>query len=97
MTEQVCAQCLEYPGTILNVMAAMRNPKSVHPKKGPSRAVKHTTTQKGPVSTMRPVTTKSVNAKGNEIEIAGTPNKRGKQIVFSPKTRKGGYIEMCDS
>jgi hypothetical protein len=37
---------------------------------------------------MHPVTTKYVNAKGSEIEIAGTPNKRGKQIVFSPKTRK---------
>jgi hypothetical protein len=56
-------------------------PQKRKPKKGPSRAAKH-------ISTMRPVATKSVNAKGNEIEIAGTPNKRGKQIVFSPKTRK---------
>jgi hypothetical protein len=56
-------------------------PQKHKPKKGPSRAAKHT-------STMRPVATKSVNAKGNEIKIAGTPKKRGKQIVFSPKTRK---------
>ena len=63
-------------------------PQKREPKKGPSRATKHTTTKKGPASTTRPVTTKSVNAKGNEIEITGMPNKRGKQIVFSPKTRK---------
>jgi hypothetical protein len=34
------------------------------------------------------VATKSVNAKGNDIKITGTPNKRGKQILFSPKKRE---------
>ena len=56
-------------------------PQKRKPKKGPLRAAKHT-------STKRPAATKSVNAKGNEIEIPGMPNKRGKQIVLSPKTRK---------
>jgi hypothetical protein len=63
-------------------------PQKSEPKKGSSHAVKHTTTKGAASTTMHPVTTKSVNAKGNEIEIAGKPNKRGKQIVFSPKTRK---------
>jgi len=49
-------------------------PQKRKPKKGPLRAAKHT-------STKLPAATKSVNAKGNEIEIAGMPNKRGKQIV----------------
>jgi hypothetical protein len=56
-------------------------PQKRKPKKGPPRAAKHT-------STTRLVATKSVNAKGNKIEIAETPNKKGEQIVFSPKTRK---------
>ena len=60
-------------------------PQKRQPKKGPSRAAKHT-------STKRPATTKTVNAKGNKIEITGTPNKRGKQIVFSPKTRKSSRL-----
>ena len=60
-------------------------PQKRQPKKVPLRAAKHT-------STKRPATTKTVNAKGNEIEIAGTPNKRGKQIVFSPKTRKSSRL-----
>jgi len=56
-------------------MAAMKH----KPKQGPLRAAKYTSTKRA--------TTKSVNAKGNEVKIAGTPNKRGKQIVLSPKKR----------
>ena len=62
-------------------MVAAKEPQKRIPKKGPSCAAKHT-------STKRLAATKSVNAKGNEIEIAGMPNKRGKQIVLSPKARK---------
>ncbi len=44
------------------------------------------TTTKGAASAKtRPVSTKSVNSKGNKI--AGIPNKRGKQIVSSSTTR----------
>ena len=67
-------------------------PQKRKPIKGPSRVTKHT-------STKRPAAMKSVNAKGNEIEIAGTPNKRGKQIVLSPKKRnspRGGTSTSQD-
>ena len=68
-------------------MAAIRNPKSANLKKAHC------------ASTKRPAATKSVNAKGSEIEIAGTPHKRGKQIVLSPKKRsspRGGRSTSQD-
>jgi hypothetical protein len=63
------------------------------PPKSTSRKAKKTTlpttkctTTKGAASAKtRPVSTKSANSKGNKI--AGTPNKRGKQIVSSSATR----------
>ncbi len=54
-------------------------------KKKSLPTTKHTTTKGAASAKTHPESTKSENSKGNKI--AGTPNKRGKQIVSSSTTR----------